>query len=197
MMDKRELRARMRVMRQGFPPEKQRLASQAVHERLKESAPYREARCVMAYIAVRGELSLAPVMKDLLERGCMLALPRCEAPGVMTARRITSLSQLTEGAYGHLEPDASCEILDPAKLDLILVPGTAFDDGGGRLGQGGGYYDRFLPQTKALRVGVCHGFALKAHVPADAHDQRMDMIITPEKTVTDCKGGGEYRWIKP
>ena len=196
MTDKATLRGEMRALRRALGDEEQALCAQAVFARLRGLDAYQNARCVMAYIAVRGELSLAPVIKDLLDRGCVLALPRCEAPGVMTARRITSLSQLTEGAYGLLEPDASCEILDPAKLDLILVPGTAFDDGGGRLGQGGGYYDRFLPETKALRVGICHGFALKAHVPADAHDQRMDMIITPEKTVTDCKDGGEHRWIK-
>ena len=68
-------------------------------------------------------------------------------------------------------------------LDLILVPGTAFDRAGGRVGQGGGYYDRFLPGTQALRMGVCHHFALQSSVPMSTHDQSMDIIITPQETV--------------
>jgi len=183
MMDKRELRARMRVMRQGFPPEKQRLASQAVHERLKESAPYREARCVMAYIACRGELSLETAIKEILESGRTLVLPRCEQPGVMTARRITDLSQLVPGILGLMEPDAACEVVPPQEMDLILVPGTAFDREGNRLGQGGGYYDRFLAKTAALCVGICHEQALLESVPCEAHDKRMDAVITPDTAI--------------
>ena len=82
-----------------------------------------------------------------------------------------------------MEPEAGCEVFPPEEIDLILVPGTAFDAGGGRLGQGGGYYDRFLEKTGALRVGVCHGFALQKSVPEEAHDARMDYILTPQAVI--------------
>ena len=181
MTDKATLRREMRALRRALGDEEQDLCAQAVSARLRGLDAYQNARCVMAYIAVRGELSLAPVIKDLLDRGCVLALPRCEAPGVMTARRITSLSQLTEGAYGLLEPDASCEILDPAKLDLILVPGTAFDDGGGRLGQGGGYYDRFLAAYTGKTVLLCPEKLIFDTIPTEPHDILLPKIITEKE----------------
>lgn len=170
-------------MRQSLAPEQQNRASQGIFELLKDFVPYRNARCIMAYVACRGEMSLAPVIGDILASGRVLALPRCEAPGVMTARRVKALSELKAGAFGLMEPDEACEILAPQEIDLILLPGTAFDRKGNRLGQGGGYYDRFLPKTKALRIGVCHKQALLECVPGDAHDMRMDAVITPEKII--------------
>ena len=141
----------------------------------------------MAYMACRGELDLSPVLLDALAQGKTLLLPRCESPGIMTARRVTDLSQLAAGAYGLMEPAQCCAVFPPEEINLIFVPGTAFDALGGRLGQGGGYYDRFLARTKALRAGVCHDFALIARVPAQAHDMRMDCIFTPGGM--RCTGG--------
>ena len=183
MMEKQELRARMRAMRRALSKEAQEAASLAVHERLRCFAPYREARRVMAYAACRGELSLETVIGELLAAGKTLLLPRCEAPGVMTARRIDSMDQLVPGAYGLMEPDMACEIVSPDEIDLILVPGTAFDRAGNRLGQGGGYYDRFLEKSCALRVGVCHDEALINRIPSEEHDSVMDAVITPQETI--------------
>lgn len=96
----------------------------------------------------------------------------------MTARRIYSLDDLVLGMYDLPEPKDSCEIVQPQKIDLILVPGAAFDRAGCRLGQGGGYYDRFLeryPQMKT--VGLCYGCLLQASVPTEPHDRRVHAVI--------------------
>ena len=186
-MNKDELRHALRARRRALSSDEQRRASLAVYERVRAFAPYREARSVMAYMACRGELDLSPVIADVLARGKTLLLPRCEAPGLMTARRVTDLSQLVSGAYGLMEPAQCCAVFPPEEIDLVFVPGTAFDASGGRLGQGGGYYDRFLARTGALRTGVCHDFALTACVPAQAHDVRMDCILTPGGM--RCTGG--------
>lgn len=177
--EKEALRRAMRARRRQLSEAQQQAAAQAVLAYLRDFSPYREAACVMAYAACRGELSLEPVLLDVLASGRTLALPRCEAPGVMTARRVRALSCLRTGAYGLPEPGEDCETVPPGTIDLILVPGTAFDRAGGRLGQGGGYYDRFLPRTRALRAGICHGFALTDGVPCGPDDQRMDAVITP------------------
>lgn len=181
MMDKEEIRRQMRMKRRALLPPEQQRAAQAILARLRADEAYQSARSVMAYMACRGELSLDPVIADVLLQGKTLLLPRCEAPGVMTARRVERLSQLKAGAYGLQEPDEDCEIA--SEIDLILVPGTAFDAAGNRIGQGGGYYDRFLAGTRAVRIGVCHGFALLERVPAGAHDVRMDKVMTPERTI--------------
>ena len=185
MMLKAQIRCAMRLRRRELNKSQQEEAAKAVFEHLAGLDAYRSAGCVMAYMACGGELSLAHVIGDILASGKALALPRCEAPGRMTARRVTDLAQLVPGAYGLKEPGADCAVVPPEEIQVILVPGTAFDVTGSRIGQGGGYYDRFLPETGALRVGVCHDFALSERIPADEHDCRMDRIVTPSG-ITDC-----------
>lgn len=182
-MNKDELRAQMRRMRRALSREAQQEAAEAVFARILALEAYQKARTVMAYAAARGELPLDAVLRDALAAGKTLALPRCEGEGVMCARRVTALDQLKTGAFGILEPDEACSIVGPEHMDLIFVPGTAFDTDGGRLGQGGGYYDRYLEKTRAVRVGVCHDFALLDAVPCEAHDARMEIVVTPNRTV--------------
>ena len=173
------LRAWLRQARAARTAQEQARDARAVAARILALPAYREARVVMAYAAARGEIALDAVMEDALLRGKTLALPLCTGPGRMQARRVTALSRLTPGRYGIAEPDADCSQVAPETIDLILVPGVAFDARGGRLGQGGGYYDRFLAGPRAMRVGICHDFALVERVPTQAHDLAMDSIITP------------------
>lgn len=179
MTDKQALRAKMSGMRKALSAQEQKAASDAACERVLSFAPYQMADCVMAYIACRGEMDVSPVIRDILESGKTLVLPRCEAGGTLTARKIASLLELAPGAYGIPEPDERAEIVPPQEIGLILVPGTAFDREGFRLGQGGGYYDRFLRGTNAVLAGICHDAALLERVPREAHDMRMDAVITP------------------
>ena len=193
MMDKAALRRAMRERRRALSAKEQEAASKAVFAHLKAFEPYRRAKTVMAYAACRGELSLAPVLEDALAQGKTLLLPRCEAPGVMTARKIDSLSQLRRGYFGLEEPDEACCVADPRKIDLILVPGVAYDACGHRLGQGGGYYDRFLKETCAVRAGVCHDFALIDCVPHAAHDLDMDVLFSPAGVIRAEKNTSDHR----
>ena len=194
-MNKTELRACMRAKRRALSPEEQHAAAKAVFERLMAFEPYQSARVVMAYRACRGELSLERVIDDALSCGKTLLLPRCEAEGVMTARRIAGLDDLAPGTYGLPEPKDECAIVLPQQIDLILVPGVAFDRTGNRLGQGGGYYDRFLWKSGAICAGICHEFALMDDMAHEAHDVRMDHVITPGGIIRireQITGGHEY-----
>ena len=166
-MNKGELRARMRQARRALSEAAQQEAAQAAAARILSLEAYRQA----------------PVLRDALETGKTLALPRCEGEGVMRAYRVARPSDLRRGAYGIWEPDETCPPIEPDDMDLILVPGTAFDRQGDRLGQGGGYYDRYLAQTRAVRIGVCHDFALLDAVPTQTHDARMDGVVTPKHTI--------------
>lgn len=156
-------------------------ASAKVCAQIMQMPCYRRAKTVMAYAAVRGELGLAPVLHDALERGKVVALPRCAGPGIMHAYRISGWGDLESGTYGLLEPKAECPLVEPAQIDLVLVPGTAFDGAGHRLGQGGGYYDRYLLLTQAVRVGVCYDFALLERVPRGEHDLSIHAVVTPSR----------------
>lgn len=142
---------------------------------------YQEANTVMAYAALDGEVPLVAVLEDVLKTGRTLLMPRCEGLGIMYARRVRTLDELIPGAYGILEPTECCPIEE--NMDLVLVPGLAFDRRGGRIGYGGGYYDRFLSGKKAVRVGICAEFALFECIPQTQGDRRMDCVVTPSETV--------------
>lgn len=178
-----QLRAQMRMLRRNYPPERQREDAQRVFARVQTLEAYQSAQTVMAYMAARGELSVQATIDDVLASGRRLALPRCEGTGVMTARWVKSMDDLAPGAYGLLEPKERCGEIPPQEIDLALVPGVAFDRAGRRVGQGGGYYDRFLPRTRALRMGICHDFALLERIETQAHDQRMDALATPSELI--------------
>ncbi len=96
----------------------------------------------------------------------------------LSARWVAGFSELKPGAFGILEPanEAPCA---GNTFDLILVPGLAFDRRGGRLGRGKGYYDRFLSETGGLRAGICFEDQVVEEIPGEAHDIRMDFLITP------------------
>ena len=96
----------------------------------------------------------------------------------MVAGRILSQSELVPGAYGIPEPPEDAEILDPRAFGLILVPGVAFSPEGRRLGRGGGYYDRYLADTRGLKVALARDLQLTPHLPAGPHDIDVDLIIT-------------------
>lgn len=193
-MNKAQLRADMRAKRRALSAEEQEAAAQAVYAHLMGFEPYQKANVVMAYMACRGELSLEAVIRDALLQGKTLLLPRCEAAGIMTARRIDGMQSLQQGAYGLLEPREDCTVVQPDEIDLILVPGVAFDRAGNRLGQGGGYYDRFVEGSGAVRAGICHAFALLDDVAHEAHDQAMDNVITPGGIIRagEATGGHEH-----
>lgn len=176
----------MRARRAALGVAEQRACAQAACARILALPAYRAARVVMAYAAARGELSLLPVLEDVIASGRVLALPRCEGRGVMRAYRVRGEGDLIPGAYGILEPGPDCPQVCAQEIDMILVPGAAFDRTGMRVGQGGGYYDRFLPDTRAVRVGVCHDFALlgAGEIQAQAHDVWMDAVATPQEVVT-------------
>ena len=103
----------------------------------------------------------------------------------MDARAVSDLSALRSGAFGIPEPGAELPCVPPEEIGLALVPGTAFDRSGFRLGRGGGYYDRFLPLVRGSRTGLCYGAFLLTVLPRTALDVPVDSIITEE---------GEFTW---
>jgi 5-formyltetrahydrofolate cyclo-ligase len=158
--------------------------SQAICEKLFAHPWLDAATCIMAYVAIPPEPVLTPVLEAVLQRGKTLVLPRCEGDGTMTARKISDLRQLRPGAFGILEPSLDTEVVPASEIDLILVPGLAFDPQGHRLGRGKGYYDRFLPELRGKAMGICS--YLVPRVPVEPHDCKMDAVVT-EGTIIFCE----------
>lgn len=150
-------------------------------KRILEHPWYQRAKTVMAYAALPSEADLSLVIEDVLASGKTLILPRCEDMEQMTARRVGSLDALSTGAYGILEPGDELPVVEKGTIDLVLVPGMAFDRQGGRLGKGKGYYDRFLRDFRGYKIGVC--IRLMDEIPMDANDIRMDTVITETEVI--------------
>jgi 5-formyltetrahydrofolate cyclo-ligase len=85
-------------------------------------------------------------------------------------------NQMKRNSYNILEPTGKA-FMDIQLIETLIIPGIAFDQSGNRLGRGKGYYDRFLANSKAFKIGVCFEFQYFEHIPAHAHDIKMDVVI--------------------
>ena len=146
-----------------------------------------------------GEVDLALFIAEMLRKGRKVYLPRVtEEAGHMEFIRIGDEwgAQLTPGRKGILEPRAeSGEVFSSQFADTVavLVPGLAFDQRGGRLGRGGGFYDRFLarPEVRgAVKIGVCWSMQLVHDTPTDHHDVAMDWICHERESLHVAHSSG-------
>lgn len=182
-------RAAMREQRGALPEADYAAACAAIRARLLTLPALTHARTVHAYWPLLGrrEVDLRPLIDDLRARGVTVVLPVVvpRAPGAaphLHHRRYDGPGRLRPGPWGLMEPDETPEVA-PNALDVILVPALAAARDGTRLGYGAGFYDAFLVQTGALRVCPVFSFALAEGLPAEPHDQRMDVVVTERETV--------------
>ncbi|MEJ5976360.1 5-formyltetrahydrofolate cyclo-ligase [Novosphingobium sp. PS1R-30] len=185
MDEKHKLRARMRDLRRkhvaALPDATRALLFLRPPRPLADLAP--EGSVVGLYHANANEAPTRGYARWLYENGRQIALPRFTARGDAMAfhlwRDPFEDSDLEEGPYRHLQPAADA---DPAVPDLVIVPLLAFTAQGGRLGQGGGHYDRWLaahPET--LAVGLGWDSQLVDHLPMEDHDQPLRAVVTPTR----------------
>lgn len=184
---KTALRESARTARRGLEPGERRVASQAAAARVLTLPELRRARTVLLYAALAEEADPSTLVATLAERGKRLLFPRVTGDGLRLVA-VQDLATLTLGYRGISEP--SGPEVDPAEVDLAVIPGVAYDLLGGRLGQGGGHYDRLLPQLPvgALRVGLCFSCQVVPFVPCDVHDEPVDVVVTERATYrTDAR----------
>jgi len=174
--ERRGLRREMTALRDGLSDDYRRAQSNAIERIVLTSRLWQDADSVFMYCSVGSEVSTRGLMRHALAQGRALYLPRCEGRGVMHAVRVRSLDALQPGRYGIPEP-TGCELME-LRPDLCLAPGLAFDRCGGRIGYGGGYYDRFLGNWKPVTAALAYPCQLIGRVPVQAHDMPVDHIIT-------------------
>lgn len=144
MNDKAVLRKYFLQQRALETPLERSTRAQIITETLVSLPAYQQAETVFCYCSTEMELQTDEILSFTLAQGKTLCVPRCEAAGQMTARRIRTLDALRVGRFGIREPDRTAAIIPPDVIDLCIVPCLAADLFGYRLGYGGGYYDRFL-----------------------------------------------------
>ncbi|MBM7866143.1 5-formyltetrahydrofolate cyclo-ligase [Heliobacterium gestii] len=163
--------------------------SRFIVDRLLAMPAYAAASTVMIYVDFRQEVLTGEILSQSLRLGKTVAVPICQpATRHLIAGRIDRYpDDLRRGTWGIMEP-VSMKPVPPAAIDLVVIPGVAFDRLGNRLGYGAGYYDRFLPSLRAdaQKIALAFDLQIVKEIHPDDHDIPMDQIIT-ESQVIDCR----------
>lgn len=179
---RREIKAKLAAMPAALSAGKSRSACKA----LTALPEFRDARAVMLYLAVPGELDTAAVAMAAWRDGKTVVVPKADYERrQMIAVVCRSLDEeFVRDRYGIREPSAP-EPWPAERIDLIAVPGLAFDRSGGRLGRGGGFYDRFLGEAdlRAVLCGLAFDEQVVDEVPVEQHDRRVDLLVTDKETL--------------
>lgn len=181
--DKHTLRSAMLAWRGGLSQDERRAAAGELVASFKRELPFVMPAVVSGFWPIRDEIDIRPLMIELHNGGCQLALPVVQGRGKpLLFRAWRPGDPLEQGVFGTLQPSARREALEP---DALIVPMLACDKEGWRLGYGGGYYDRTLGDLRTRRpvtaVGVGFDAQLVDHVPRGPDDQRIDWLLTDKR----------------
>jgi len=179
------LRSALKASLGSIPRVEHSSHARLVAEHLINSDVYRSVRTIYAYASLLTELSLDPFMATALADGKRICIPAIDwDTKSMIPAQIQNLdTDLESGRYGVRTPVPSCPLVEPNDIDLILIPGLAFDHDLNRLGRGAGFYDRMIDSmstssTRPPLVGVCFDCQIVERVPTEPHDHPMDRVIT-------------------
>lgn len=175
---KAELRVTMRAMAAGLSEKYKARADAAIAAHLTAMPEYQAADVVFCYVGTGWEINTRPILEHALNARKTVCVPRCEEEGIFTLRQITSLEQLAEGAYGILEPDAGASVLSGDQVDFAVLPCLTCNHLGQRLGQGGGYYDRFLSHYRGGAVLLCREKLIREEIPLEPLDMPVPWVLT-------------------
>lgn len=183
-MPKQSLRSSMLARRSSLTAGQWRTDSLKAQKRLLELQPFRQAGRVALYAPLKNEIDTALLFAAARADGKRVWYPVVCGKQLLF-QEITELEQLGRGSFGILEPCPVPSGPEQAAVDLMVVPGVAFDLLGHRVGFGKGYYDRYLAglQQLPLLVGLCHDFQVCGQVPAEGHDIRMHCLVTESRVV--------------
>ena len=181
--EKRALRRELRRQIAALEEKELEKSDEAIYNHLLVLPELLSASRVFLYLSVGHEVDTHRILRRLRDLGKTIALPVSLAGGVMYFAEYRR-GGLADGTVVPIpQPDASAPRLEPSEGDLILVPGLTFDTEGYRLGQGGGYYDRFLAGRRLFSVGVARDSLLLDRVPREEHDQPVRCLTTETRLI--------------
>lgn len=179
--EKAILRKEIRAARRALDKDKSAAWSSAIEKTLLELDEYKTASTVFCFVSMEGEPNTQGILQRVLDDKKRLFVPRTRPKGVMELVEITSLAHLKTGFFGIQEPDDSLPHFPPEIIDFAVVPALAFSKTGERLGQGGGYYDRFAEKTQACLCGVAYSAFIYDNLPCEGFDKKVDFVVTEDK----------------
>lgn len=178
---KKALRVVVLAARDAMPPAARQAAADRIMQRVCGLEVYRAANSLLTYMSFGAELDTRGFFDNVLRDGKMAVLPRIDrASKSLTLHVVKGCGDLVEGVWGIREPHADSPRVAITDIDLVLMPGLAFDRAGNRLGYGAGYYDRLLAPASAKPVRVAAAFDCQVvdAVPTGPSDQPFHILVT-------------------
>lgn len=180
---KQALRKHFLSLRESIPAEEAAEKSRRILSRLTSHPVYQKCTCLYTYVDFRNEVQTLPLIRQALAEGRPVAVPKT-AGADMTFYYITDPAELTPGRFGILEPGRACEEAHAGDA-LLILPGAAFDRKGGRLGYGGGFYDRYLAAHPAHTLAaLAYDLQIADELPTEPFDHRTPRIFTETALIT-------------
>lgn len=173
--EKQELRKVIATRKKGYTLSQRKELSADILKNLETDSRFIEANTILMYYSLPDEVQT----HDFVEkwRGKKNILLPVVVGDDLELRTYTGKQELSEGAF-HIDEPTGETFTDYDAIDLVIVPGVAFDNNGNRLGRGKGYYDRLLPRIGAYKIGICFPFQLVKEIPTEPFDKKMDKIIS-------------------
>lgn len=182
--DKKELRREILKLRKEITIEEKKNFDNIIHNKFFENKFYTQCKDIFVYVSYDSEIDTKFLITRALREEKNIYIPRTNyETKLMEAVKIVSLENLKEDKYGILEPKKNELATNLENIDLVIVPGVAFDKNGGRMGYGGGFYDRYLNKCgkNIHKISLAYDFQVVDLIPMDEHDIKVDQIITNEK----------------
>lgn len=183
------LRDAVRRAMQSWPEAARSASDKALREAFLQSPLLAGAERIFLFYGIGIEPETAPLLPLLWEMGKQVYLPRCLPGRRMEARLVLPDCLMDYNSLGIPEPSDGAETAEKDTLDLILVPAVCYDRKGYRLGQGGGYYDRYLADYRGMTVGLCRARLLQERLPREEHDVPVMQILTEDGPLAKEQGG--------
>ncbi len=181
MISKQQIRREIEAQRGVLDTQWLEAASVRIVENLQSLEVFQSSETVALYMAIAGEVNLDSLFQKCRELGKRTCIPVFNAKEKLyEMAEITPETECSTGHYGIREP-LSPALIPMGNVDLVVVPGVAFDRKGNRLGRGGGYYDRLLEEFSGTSVAVTFDFQVLPTIPVEQHDKPVDILVTEMK----------------
>lgn len=183
-MSKTEIRKEIEDERRDLSPEWIVDASCEIQQRIVSMSAYEKADVVGCYLPIHGEVRTSDVIADSWERGKVVCVPVYDKEhDRYLFSRLTSSMKVISGRFKVPEPETR-DCVEVQEINVMIVPGLAFDLRGGRVGHGGGYYDRILEKgIGGVTVAAAFEFQIRDEVPTTSKDVRMDFLVTEKRII--------------
>ncbi len=185
------LRTETLKARDRLSPEAREEKNRAIHEKFFQIINKIPSETIFIYVSYRSEVGTDSLITQLLDAGKIVTVPLVQVNSrkMLAIRLMDPENDLVSGYYGIMEPKESLiqeRTLDPSRIDVVVLPGSVFDERGGRMGYGGGFYDTFLAMEvlpSAKRIAFSYDLQIKHRIPQQAHDQPVDFVISEKRLI--------------